>query len=275
MTDHAKDQPTLKLNDGREMPQLGFGTFKIPEEDAPDLVKTALDVGYWLVDTAAVYENETGVGKGIGDWSDIFLTTKVWNDEQGFDEAKSALDKSLERLDRSYVDLLLIHWPCPDKGKFVDTWKAMIDLREEEKTKSIGVSNFRIEDLEKLADETEARPAVNQVEMHPYFQQNELRKAQEEMGIVTQCWSPLGQGDALDDPVIKEIAQAHGVEASAAILAWQVQLGCSTIPKSSSRDHMEGNFKALDVKLTDEEMERMAGLDREDGRIGPDPANFS
>ncbi|ANU07388.1 aldo/keto reductase [Paraurantiacibacter namhicola] len=274
MSDHSKDQPTLTLNDGRSMPQLGYGTFEIPDEDAPGLVGTALGVGYWLVDTAALYENERGVGKGIGEWSDIFLTTKIWNDDQGFDEAKRAFSQSLERLDRAYVDLLLIHWPCPDKGKFVDTWKALIALREEDTAKSIGVSNFRITDLEKLEAETGVRPAVNQIELHPYFQQAELRAVHDEMGIATQCWSPLGQGDALDDPVIKDIASAHGVQPAAVILAWQIQLGCATIPKSSSREHMEGNFKALDVSLTEEDMARIAELDRADGRIGPDPAEL-
>lgn len=275
MTARDRNQPTLTLNDGREMPQLGFGTYEIPDGDAGDLVATALDAGYWLVDTAAMYENERGVGAGIGDWSDIFLTTKIWIDDHGYDEASKALGKSLERLDREFVDLALIHWPCPEKGKFVDTWKALINQREEGHAKSIGVSNFRVEDLETLAKETEARPAVNQIELHPYFQQADMRKAHEDMGIATQCWSPLGQGDALDDPVIKEIAQAHGVEPSAAILAWQMKLSCSAIPKSSSRAHMEANLQALDVNLGEEDMDRIARLDREDGRIGPKPEDVN
>ncbi|MWV28558.1 aldo/keto reductase [Aurantiacibacter rhizosphaerae] len=269
------DYPTLTLNDDRRMPQLGFGTFKLADDDATKAVKTAVDVGYWLIDTAAVYENETGVGKGVGDWSDIFLQTKIWNDSQGYDETLSAFDESLERLGRDYVDMLLIHWPCPDKGKFVDTWNAFIELRDAGKAKSIGVSNFREEDLKRIVDETGVVPALNQIELHPAFQQRDMRRVHDEMGIATQCWSPLGQGDGLDHEAIQKIADETGKPASAVILSWHLQHGLAPIPKASSRDHIEANFKALDFKLSDDQMASIDAMDSDDGRMGPDPSDFS
>ncbi len=268
------DYPTLTLNDDRQIPQLGFGTYQIPDGDAGGAVSTALDVGYWLIDTAAVYENETGVGKGVGEWSDIFLQTKVWNDDQGHDEALKAFDKSLERLGREHVDMLLIHWPCPAKGKFVDTWKAFIELRDAGKAKSIGVSNFREEDLKRIVDETGVTPALNQIELHPSFQQRELRRVHDEMGIVTQCWSPLGQGEGLGNETIQRIAKEANAPASAVIIAWHLQHGLAPIPKASSRDHAEANFKALGLTLSDKQMAAIDGLDRDDGRMGPDPAEM-
>ena len=268
------DYPTLNLNDGRQIPQLGFGTWQIPEDDAAGAVSTAIDVGYWLIDTAAIYENERGVGEGLGEWSDIFLQTKVWNESQGYDRAKRAAEKCLERLGRDHVDMLLIHWPCPDKDLFVDTWKAFIELREEGRAKSIGVSNFREQDLRRLVDETGVVPALNQVELHPSFQQRSLRKVHEELGIVTQSWSPLGQGKGLKDETIAAIAEETGQPASAVIIRWHIQHGISTIPKASSRDHIEANFKALSFTLSDEQMARIDALDSEDGRMGPDPSDF-
>ena len=167
----SKDYPTLTLNDDRQIPQLGFGTWQIEEDKAADAVSTALETGYWLIDTAAIYKNEKGVGEGIGDWADIFLQTKIWNESQGYDRTLKAADKCLERLGRDHVDMLLIHWPCPDKGLFVETWKAFIELRDQGKAKSIGVSNFREEDLKRIVDETGVVPALNQIELHPSFQQ--------------------------------------------------------------------------------------------------------
>ena len=268
------DYPTLTLNDDRQIPQLGFGTFKLDDSKATDAVKTALDVGYWLVDTAAVYENERGVGKGVGDWSDIFLQTKIWNDRQGYGETLKAMDESLERLGREHVDMLLIHWPCPDQGKFVDTWKAFIELRDAGKAKSIGVSNFREEDLKRVVDATGVVPALNQIELHPTFQQHELRRVHDEMGIVTQSWSPLGQGDGLKESAVQEIAEATGQPASAVILAWHLQHGLAPIPKASSRDHIEANFAALQLTLSEEQMAAIDAMDSKDGRMGPDPSSF-
>jgi len=269
------DQPTLKLNVGRQMPQLGFGTYKIDEADAAEAVKSALEVGYWLVDTAAIYQNEVGVGKGIGDWSDIFLTTKIWNSSQGFDRTKKAFAKCLDRLGREHVDLLLIHWPAPEQGLAVETWKAFVDLREEGLAKSIGVSNFRKVDLESIVEATGVTPAVNQIELHPSFQQREMRKLHDDMGIVTQSWSPLGQGDGLDNEVIKAIAEETGQPASAVILRWHIQHGLSTIPKASSREHIEANFRALDFELSADQMAAIDELDDADGRMGPEPGSFN
>ncbi|MXO84739.1 aldo/keto reductase [Altererythrobacter aurantiacus] len=269
-----ENYPTLTLNDDRQIPQLGFGTWQIENEDAPDAVATAIDVGYWLIDTAAVYKNEEGVGKGIGDWSDIFLQTKIWNESQGYNRTKKAFANSLKRLDREYVDMLLIHWPCPQQDKFVETWKAMIELREEGTAKSIGVSNFREEDLKRLVDETGVVPALNQIELHPSFQQRALRETHKEMGIVTQSWSPLGQGKGMGKDVIGKIAEETGQDAAAVILRWHIQHGLAPIPKASSRAHIEANFSALQFELTDDQMERIDALDSADGRIGPDPASF-
>jgi len=269
------DYPTLTMNDDRKIPQLGFGTFKLDDDGATKAVKTAIDVGYWLIDTAAVYENESGVGKGIGDWSDIFLQTKIWNDRQGYDEALKAFDESLERLGREHVDMLLIHWPCPEKGTFVDTWKALIELRDAGKAKSIGVSNFREEDLKRIVDETGVVPALNQIELHPTFQQRELRRVHEEMGIVTQSWSPLGQGEGLSQSAIETIGEETGKPASAVILAWHLQHGLAPIPKASSRDHIEANYSSLELTLTDEQMAAIDALHSDDGRMGPDPSELN
>ncbi len=270
-----KDYPTLTLNDDRQIPQLGFGTWQIDDDKAAQPVRIALETGYWMVDTAAVYKNERGVGEGIGDWSDIFLQTKIWNESQGYDRTLKAAAKSLERLGRDHVDMLLIHWPQPEKNLFVDTWKALIELRDQGKAKSIGVSNFREEDLKRIVDETGVTPALNQVELHPTFQQRALRKTHDEMGIVTQSWSPLGQGNAMDTGPVAEIAKEIGQPASAVVIRWHIQHGLSTIPKASSRDHIEANFKALDLKLSDDQMAKIDSLDDADGRIGPEPGNFN
>ena len=269
------DYPTLALNDGRQIPQLGFGTWKIADEDAPKAVSTAIEAGYWLVDTAAVYQNERGVGEGIGEWSDIFLQTKIWNESQGYDRTLRAAEKSLERLGRDHVDMLLIHWPQPEKGLFIDTWKALIELRDQGKAKSIGVSNFRAADLERIVDATGVVPALNQVELHPTFQQRALRAVHEKMGIVTQSWSPLGQANALDASAVKDIADEIDQPASAVVIRWHIQHGLSTIPKASSKDHIEANFRALRFELTDDQMAKIDALDSDDGRLGPEPGSFN
>ena len=274
MTDR-NDQPTLELNDGRRIPQLGFGTWQIEVDDAPQAVQTALETGYWLVDTAAIYKNEEGVGKGIGEWSDIFLQTKIWNESQGYDRTLKAAEKSLARLGRDHVDMLLIHWPQPERGLFVETFKALIELRDQGKAKSIGVSNFRPDDLKRVADETGVVPALNQVELHPSFQQRELRAVHEEMGIVTQSWSPLGQGGGMDSDAVKAIADETGRAASAVILRWHIQHGLCPIPKSTNPDHIRANFSALDFELTQEQMAKIDALDSDDGRMGPEPGKFN
>jgi 2,5-diketo-D-gluconate reductase A len=269
------DTPTLKFNDGRAIPQLGFGTYQIDNDKAADAVRTALGVGYRLVDTAAIYGNEEGVGEGLHGHDDIWLTTKIWNESQGYDRAQRAMDKCLSRLGRDNVDLVLIHWPCPDKGLAVETWKALIEIRKSGKAKSIGVSNFRSEDLHEIIEATGVTPALNQIELHASFQQRALRAEHDELGIVTQSWSPLGQGKGIDTPAIAAIANETGRNPAAVILRWHLQHGLCTIPKASSRDHIAANFEALDFELSDKQMARIDALDDADGRIGPDPSKFS
>lgn len=271
MTDH----PTLSLNDDRQIPQLGFGTWEIDPEDAARSVRTALDAGYGLIDTAAIYGNEKEVGEGIGNRSDIFVQTKIWNESQGYDRTLKAADKCLGRLGRDHVDMLLIHWPCPDKGLYVETWKALIELRDQGKAKSIGVSNFREQDLRRIVDETGVVPALNQIELHPSFQQRDMRKLHDEMGIVTQSWSPLGRGNAFGNKVIEAIAEETGQSAPAVVIRWHIQCGLSTLPRSTNPDHIRDNFSALDFELSDDQMKRIDDLDSAEGRMGPEPGEFN
>lgn len=269
--------PTLRLNDGRAIPQLGYGCWQISDEQAPDLVGQALKAGYRLIDTAAAYGNEAGVGRGLRNSDvprdEIFLTTKVWNDRQG-PEAGKAFEESLRKLGLDYVDLYLIHWPCPQRRLFVETWKAMIRLRDEGRIRSLGVSNFSEEHLAVLAGETGVTPTVNQIELHPYFQRRDGRAADAARGIVTESWSPLGRGQELKDPVIHAIATAHGKSPAQVVLRWHTQLGCVAIPKTSNPQRIVENISLFDFTLTAEEMERIGGLDQAGGRIGPDPATF-
>ncbi|KAA0122991.1 aldo/keto reductase [Methylobacterium sp. P1-11] len=270
--------PTLPLNDGRRIPQIGYGCWQLSDEQAPDLVGRALQAGYRLIDTASVYGNEAGVGRGIRDAQvprdAIFLTTKLWNDRQGRDETRRAFDESLQRLGLPYVDLYLIHWPCPQRRLFVETWKTLIQLREEGRAKSIGVSNFTPEHIATLVGETGVAPAVNQIELHPRFQRKAPRADDSRHGIVTESWSPLGQGKELNDPVIGAIAKAHEKSPAQVVLRWQVQIGCVAIPKTARPERILENIALFDFELGADEMERIAALDRPDGRIGPDPATF-
>lgn len=259
----------LTLNDGRSMPQLGMGTWQIPDSQAAMVVRQGLDAGFRLVDTAAIYANERGVGEGLKG-ADIFLTTKLWNDRQG--DAAAALDESLSLLGVEVVDLYLMHWPAPGQGQYVDAWKAMIALRDAGKTRSIGVSNFLPEHLDKIIDATGVTPAVNQIELHPDFQQRALRAYHDAHGIVTQSWSPIGQGKALlENPAITKIADRHGRSAAQIVIAWHLAHGLSVIPKASSPEHLSDNFAALDVMLSEEDMAAIDALDRDDGRMGPHP----
>lgn len=269
MTDYANP---LSLNDGRSIPRLGMGTWQLPDAQAPAIVRTGLDIGFRLVDTAAAYDNERGVGEGMTG-SDAFLTTKLWNDRH--QDAEAALDESLALLGRDSVDLYLIHWPVPAKDAFVDAWRAMIALRDAGKTRSIGVSNFEPEHLDSIIDATGVTPAVNQIELHPRFQQHGLRDYHEAHGIVTQSWSPLGRGDALDDPVITSIAERYHRSPAQVVIAWHLALGVSVIPKASGREHLSDNFAALDLALDDDDLAKIETLDdSEGGRIGPHPLKF-
>lgn len=269
-------QSLVTLNDGRTMPQLGLGVWRTPQEVAAEVVKTALEAGYRSVDTAAIYGNERGVGEGLRAAGvardDIFLTTKLWNDNQGFDSTLTAFDKSLGRLGLETVDLYLIHWPAPKKDLYVDTWKALVRLKEEGRAKSIGVSNFQPEHLQRIIDETGVVPAVNQVELHPSFQQRALRDAHAKHGIHTESWSPLGQGKQLEDPVVAEIARKHGRTPAQVVIRWHLDSGLIVIPKSVTPSRIVENFQVFDFKLDADDLAKLGGLDTAGGRIGPDPA---
>jgi 2,5-diketo-D-gluconate reductase A len=259
----------LTLNDGRSMPQLGMGTWQIPDPQAAMIVRKGLDLGYRLVDTAAIYGNERGVGDGYKG-EDAFLTTKLWNDAQG--RAEAALDESLALIGLDAVDLYLMHWPAPGQGQFVEAWKAMIALRDAGKTRSIGVSNFLPEHIDTIVAETGVTPAVNQIELHPRFQQREGRAYHEAHGIVTQSWSPIGQGKGLlEDATITGIAGKHARSAAQVVIAWHIAKGLSVIPKASSAEHLSDNFAAQDVTLDDDDIAAIDAMDHAGGRIGPHP----
>ncbi|HEY2051708.1 MAG TPA: aldo/keto reductase [Caulobacteraceae bacterium] len=264
------DQPFVTLNDGRKMPQFGLGVWQTPAEETAQVVSTALDGGYVHVDTAAVYRNEKGVGEAIAGRK-VFVTTKLWNNDQGYDEALRAFDASMGRLGLESVDLYLIHWPAPRKGRYVDSWRALVRLRKEGRAKSIGVSNFNEEHLRRVVDATGVTPAVNQIELHPRFQQRNLRRVHEQMGILTESWSPLGQAQFLDDPTIKSIAVKHGKSPAQAIIRWHLDSGLIVIPKSVHADRIRQNIEVFDFKLDAEDMAAIAALDAAGGRIGPDP----
>ncbi|GGF68824.1 oxidoreductase [Azorhizobium oxalatiphilum] len=266
---------TLKLRDGADMPQFGLGVWKTPNDIAAQVVAHALKSGYRHVDTAAVYGNEQGVGEGLKASGvargDVFVTTKLWNADQGFDSTLRAFNESLKRLGTDYVDLYLIHWPAPKNDRFVDTWRALLQLKAEGRAKSIGVSNFEPEHLERLASETGELPVVNQIELHPTFQQRALRAFHASHGIATESWSPLGQGQLLTDPAIAAIAKAHGRSPAQVIIRWHLQSGLIVIPKSVTPARIDENAKVFDFVLSADQMAVLDGLDRKDGRIGPNP----
>jgi 2,5-diketo-D-gluconate reductase A len=269
--------PQLPLRDGERIPQLGFGVFQVPPRDTEEVTAQALAAGYRHIDTAAAYRNEAPVGQAIRasglDRGEVFVTTKCWNDDQGYEQAKRALAASLERLEMSHVDLYLIHWPVPAHDRYVETWKAFIDARAEGLVRSIGVSNFNPDHLERIIHETGETPAVNQIELHPYLQQRGLRHEHEQLGILTEAWSPLAQGKVLDDPAIVAIAKAHGKTPGQAVIRWHLQLGNVVIPKSATPARIEQNFDVFDFELSAAEMESIAALDRGE-RTGPDPDTF-
>ena len=274
----VQNVPTLRLNDGREIPQLGFGVFQVPPAETEAAVTRALEVGYRHIDTAAAYRNEAGVARAIAavglDRSEVFITTKLFNDDHGREQARRAFAASLERLETDYVDLYLIHWPVPSEDRYVETWQALEEFHREGRARSIGVSNFNLEHLERLGRETETVPAVNQVELHPYHAQRELRAYQREHGIATEAWSPIGQGgDVLDDPAIGAIAESHDRSPAQVIIRWHLQSGNIVIPKSVTPERIAENFRAFDFELSDAEMAQIDGLDRGE-RLGPDPATF-
>ena len=274
------EQTRLTLNDGNTIPQVGLGVWQTPNETAVSAVKAALDAGYRHIDTAAIYGNEEGVGDGMRasdvDRADIFLTTKIWNDAQGYDKTLKAARESLKRLGTDYVDLLLIHWPSPHRKLYGETWKALIQLQKDGLARSIGVSNFAAAHLDDIIAETGVTPVLNQIELHPDFAQHALRKVHQRLGIATQSWSPLGQGQLLDNAVIGKIAEKHGRTPAQVIIRWHIQNGLIVIPKSVTPSRIAENFKVFDFSLDQADLETMAKLDNPTGRIGPDPmtANF-
>lgn len=269
--------PTIEIARGIEIPQLGFGVFQVPPEDTAEVTTRAFQAGYRHVDTAAAYQNEAEVGQAFRasglDRDDVFITTKCFNDDHGYEEAKQAFRSSIDRLDLDFVDLYLIHWPVPAHDRYVDTWRAFIDLQSDGLIRAIGVSNFQPDHLRRIVDETGVTPAVNQVELHPRFQQPGLRREHSDRGIVTEAWSPLAQGAVLDDPVLGEIAEAHDKSAGQVVLRWHLQLGNVIFPKSVTPERIVENFDIFDFHLSDAEMTSIEELERGE-RIGPDPDTF-
>lgn len=272
------NNPTLAFHDGRTAPQLGFGVWQIDDDIVADVVKTALDLGYRSIDTAAIYANEAGVGRGIAESGlprdQLFVATKVWNTEHGHDLTRDAFGLSLDKLGLDYVDLYLIHWPVPKVGHFVQAWEAMIQLRDEGRAKSIGVCNFNLDHLQKLLDKTGVLPVVNQIELHPLFQQAALREFHSEHDIITEAWSPLGQNLLWDNPTLASLAQKHQRTVAQIILRWHVQLGNMVIPKSVTPARLQENLTVFDFRLDADDMTAIAALDQVDGRTGPDPELF-
>jgi 2,5-diketo-D-gluconate reductase A len=277
MTSTTDQVPRVLLRPDVAIPQLGYGVFQVPPPETEEVVARALATGYRHIDTAAAYKNEGAVGQAIHasgiPRSEIFVTTKCFNDDHGKDKAKRAFKASLERLELEHIDLYLIHWPVPAHDLYVETWQAFIELQAEGLVRAIGVSNFQPEHLERIVAETGVVPAINQVELHPSFQQAGLRHEHDELDIVTEAWSPLGQGLELEDPVIVEIAEAHSKTPAQAIISWHLQLGNVVIPKSVTPARIEENFDVFDFELSSAEMEAIRELDA-GKRIGPDPDTF-
>jgi diketogulonate reductase-like aldo/keto reductase len=271
--------PVIELNNGVRMPQLGYGVFQIPDDETATAVKAALDAGYRSIDTAAVYGNEKGVGQAIAESGiprdELFVTTKLWNAAQGYDSTLKAFDASMAKLGLEQLDLYLIHWPTPARDKYLDTWKAFEKLHADGRVRAIGVSNFQPAHLERLLDAADVAPAVNQVELHPYLQQPELREFDAKHGIATEAWSPLAKGGSLlGDPIIAELAVKHSRTPAQIVLRWHLQLGNVVIPKSVTPSRIEENFDLFGFTLTEEEVESLSPLNRSE-RTGPDPDTFN
>jgi len=268
---------TVTLHDGNVMPRLGFGVWQVENDVAADTVKKAIETGYRLIDTAAIYGNEEGVGAGIRDSIDrkeLFITTKVWNDRHGYDETLAAFDQSMEKLGLDYLDLYLIHWPAPKIGLYVKSWEDLIRLRDEGRVKSIGVSNFNLDHLQRLLDQTGVLPVVNQIELNPRFQQPQLREYHAEHNIVTESWSPLGHGLIWDNATLKAIAAKHRRSLAQIVLRWHLQLNCAVVTKTVTPERMRENFNIFDFSLDAEDMAAIALLHDESARYGPDPERF-
>jgi 2,5-diketo-D-gluconate reductase A len=276
MSASTSDVPLVPLA-GTSIPQLGFGVFQIPPDETAEAVRRALDAGYRHIDTAAAYRNESGVAAAVRDSGldrgEVFITTKCFNTNHGRERSRAAFERSLERLATDYVDLYLIHWPVPSQDLYVETWETFVELQQEGLVREIGVSNFQPTHLERIIAATGVMPALNQVELHPHFQQPELRAVHERLGVVTEAWSPLGQGQALEEPAIGEIAAAHGRTPGQVVIRWHLQLGNVVIPKSVTPQRIAENIDVFGFELSADEMQQIAELDRGE-RIGPDPDTF-
>jgi 2,5-diketo-D-gluconate reductase A len=264
--------PTVALNDGAAMPQFGLGVYQTPADATAQVVTLAVDAGYRSVDTASMYRNEDGVGQALLGRTDVFVTTKLGNSDHGFDQAMRAFDESMRRLRRDTLDLYLIHWPRPRLNRYVESWKAFIRLQKEGRIRSIGVSNFNRDHLERIIDETGVTPAVNQIELHPRFQQKGLRAFQDQHGIATESWSPLGRGGLLGERAIVEIAAKHRKTPAQVVVRWHLDSGLIAIPKTVRPERLKENIGALGFKLDGDDMKRIEALDSPSGRMGPDPA---
>jgi 2,5-diketo-D-gluconate reductase A len=267
--------PALVLNNGVEIPQLGYGVFKVPPEDTRQAVLTALETGYRHIDTARLYDNEAAVGEAVRESGlmrdEVFVTTKVWNTDQGYDATLRAFDDSLARLGFDVLDLYLIHWPTPARDLYLDTWRAMEKVYLDGRVRAIGVSNFQPDHLRRLLDRSDVVPVLNQIEVHPYLQQTEARKANEELGVLTEAWGPIARGGALlEDPVITALADKHARTPAQVVLRWHIELGHVVIPKSATPSRIAENFAIFDFSLDDSDMAEIASLDRGE-RTGPDP----
>jgi 2,5-diketo-D-gluconate reductase A len=259
------DIPTLALNDGSTIPQLGLGVYKVPDDEAETVVATALDAGYRHLDTASFYGNEGGVGRAMRasgvPRDEVFLTTKVWNTDHGYDETLRAFDLSLETLGTDHVELYLIHWPAPAQDRYVETYRALERIAEEGRARSIGVSNFEVHHLERLLGETSVVPVVDQVEAHPWLQQHELRAFADAHGIVTEAWSPLARGRILDDPTLLRLAERHGVSTAQVVVRWHLQQGLVVIPKSVTPSRIRSNIDVFGFELDADDLAAIAALD--------------
>jgi 2,5-diketo-D-gluconate reductase A len=276
------DVPHLDLSTGSgtiPIPQLGFGVWQVPDSEVDSAIATALDVGYRSIDTARIYGNEDGVGRALAATDvpreELFVTTKVWNGDHGRDATLAAFDASMQRLRLDVLDLYLIHWPTPARDTYVDTWKALLELRDSGRVRAVGVCNFEVEHLQRLLDETGELPAINQVELHPYLQQRELREYHQQHGILTEAYSPLASGgEVLGDETVARIAAKYGVTPAQAILRWHVELGNVVIPKSVTPSRIAENFDLFGFQLDEDDLAAIAALDR-GGRVGAHPAEFN